>query len=416
MILKPMVRNNICINAHPAGCAAEVARQIRYARQGRDPASAAGPVNVLVIGCSTGYGLASRIVAAFGYGAKTYGVSFEKAATETRVGTAGWYNNRAFDEASTLAGIESLTFDGDAFGKPIKDDVVRRASEAGIRFDLVIYSLASPVRVDPETGVMYKSVIKPLYRPYRGRSVDMFAGTITEAEIPEATEQEAIETVKVMGGEDWKLWIQALAAGNVLASRTVTMAYSYIGPALSWPIYHDGTIGKAKAHLEKTAMELNRDFGAHGLRAYVSVNKALVTRASAVIPIIPLYVSTLFRVMKERGIHEDCIAQADRLFRERLYTGGPLLLDETGRIRIDDLEMGAAVQAEVESRMLKVNEENLSELSDIEGFRSDFLKIHGFAVDGIDYSADCPCMGVPVSGFDPVVTVEGVREGVRGSE
>ncbi len=417
MILKPMVRNNICINAHPAGCAAEVARQIRFARKRKDLSSERrGPVNVLVIGCSTGYGLASRIVAAFGYGARTYGVSYEKEATETKVGTAGWYNNRAFDEAASIAGIDSFTFDGDAFSKGIKNEVVRRATESGLRFDLIIYSLASPVRVDPETGVMYKSVIKPLYRPYRGKSVDMFTGAISDAEISEATEAEAFETVKVMGGEDWQLWIEALAAGDVLASRATTIAYSYIGPALSWPIYHDGTIGKAKAHLEYTSAILNRDYGARGLHAYVSVNKALVTRASAVIPIIPLYVSTLFKVMKERGIHEDCIAQADRLFRERLYTGSSMILDDAGRIRIDDLEMGAAVQSEVESRMQKVREDNLFNLADIEGFRTDFLRIHGFSVDGIDYSADCPCLGVSISSFDPVGTVETVREGVRGKE
>ncbi len=418
MILKPMVRNNICINAHPAGCASEVASQIRYARSRRDPDTAqkhpSGPRTVLVIGCSTGYGLATRIVSAFGYGATTYGVSYEKAATESRVGTAGWYNNRAFDEAASIAGLDSFTFDGDAFSGGMKEEVVKRATEAGLQFDVVIYSLASPVRVDPETGIMYKSVIKPLYRPYRGKSVDMFTGAIAEAEIAEATEAEAFETVKVMGGEDWQLWIRALAEGGLLSSDAMTLAYSYIGPSLSWPIYHDGTIGKAKAHLEYSASVLNRDFGAHGLRAFVSVNKALVTRASAVIPIIPLYVSTLFKVMKERGIHEDCIAQADRLFRERLYTGSAMILDDAGRIRIDDLEMGTAVQAEVESRMLKVREENLFDLADIEGFRTDFLRIHGFAVDGIDYSADVPCSGVSISLFDPVGTEETVREGVRG--
>jgi enoyl-[acyl-carrier protein] reductase/trans-2-enoyl-CoA reductase (NAD+) len=307
-----------------------------------------------------------------------------------------------------------MTFDGDAFSGSMKAELVARARSENIRFDLVIYSLASPVRVDPQTGAMYKSVIKPLYKPYRGKSVDMFTGAISEAEIAEATEAESFETVKVMGGEDWQLWIEALARNGLLAPDATTLAYSYIGPALSWPIYHDGTIGKAKAHLEYTASLLNRDFGATGLRAFVSVNKALVTRASAVIPIIPLYVSTLFKVMKERGIHEDCIAQADRLFRTKLYAGSKMILDEAGRIRIDDLEMRSDVQREVESRMQKVKEDNLFDLADIEGFRTDFLRIHGFSVDGIDYSADVPSAGVCISRFDPVGTVETVQEGVRG--
>ncbi len=412
MILKPMIRNNICINAHPAGCAAETMRQIGFVQErGRSRKAAEKPVNVLVIGCSTGFGLASRIVAAFGYGANTFGVSYEKAPTDTRTGTPGWYNNKAFDEAVISAGIASRTFDGDAFSRTMKSEV-EAAGGQGVSFDLVIYSLASPVRVDPDTGEMYRSVIKPLHRPYRGTSVDIMNGTLSQAEIEPATPREAEETVKVMGGEDWALWIDTLAAAGLLSQGATTVAYSYIGPKLSWPIYHDGTIGQAKAHLETTAGMLRSRHAATGLRPFISVNKALVTRASAVIPVIPLYVSTLFRVMKERGIHEDCIGQIHRLFGERLYSGTPVPLDGSGRIRIDDLEMGKAVQTEVQDRMNRVNQSNLDELADLEGFRSDFLRVHGFGVEGIDYTAECPALGVSIAGFASGCTTDGATRKV----
>lgn len=399
MILKPMVRNNVCLNAHPVGCAAETERQIDYIK-GKAGAykRLAGPRAVLVIGCSTGYGLASRISAAFGFGAATVGVSFERQPSETKTGSPGWYDNKAFDAAALAAGLPSRSLDGDAFSKDMKARVVEAARELGLSFDLVVYSLASPVRVDPETGEAYRSVIKPLGGTYRGKNVDIFTSELSFAEVQGATEAEAVNTVKVMGGEDWELWLGALREAGVLAPGAATVAYSYIGPELSWPIYRDGTIGAAKAHLELSAKRLT-SLAPDGLKAYVSINKALVTRASAVIPVIPLYVSTLFKVMKERGIHEDCAAQIDRLFRDRLYRAGPgqpplpVPVDAEGRIRVDELEMGASVQAEVSSRLNRISPENIGELADVEGFRLDFLRIHGFEVEGVDYDAEVSPLG-----------------------
>ena len=288
-------------------------------------------------------------------------------------------------------GLPARTFDGDAFSKEMKASVVQAARDLSLKFDLVVYSLASPVRADPETGELYRSAIKPIGTPYRGRNVDVFTQELSYAEVQCATEAEVSQTVKVMGGEDWELWIAALRDAGVLAPEAVTVAYSYIGPELSWPIYRDGTIGAAKAHLEASAKRLCAS-ASDGLKAYISINKALVTRASSVIPISPLYVSTLFKVMKERGLHEDCVAQIDRLYRERLYKGGsgPVPVDAEGRIRLDELEMGASVQAEVSSRLAKINPENLPEFTDTEGFRLDFLRIHGFEVEGVDYDADVP--------------------------
>jgi enoyl-[acyl-carrier protein] reductase / trans-2-enoyl-CoA reductase (NAD+) len=388
MILKPMVRNNICLNAHPEGCARETERQIAYVKSRADQyARLKGPKAVLVLGCSTGYGLASRIAAAFGFRAPTVGVSFERSPSDTKTGTPGWYDNRAFDAAAKAAGIASVSLDGDAFSKDMKARVVQAARDMGLKFDLVIYSLASPVRTDPETGELYKSVIKPIGGAYRGKNVDVFTGALSYAEVQPATEAEAAHTVKVMGGEDWELWLGALRDGGVLSSGAKTVAYSYIGPELSWPIYRDGTIGAAKSHLEASAKRIGAA-APDGLQAFVSINKALVTRASAVIPVIPLYVSILFKVMKERGIHEDCVAQMDRLFRERLYLNGKVPVDAEGRIRIDELEMGASVQAEVNARLARIAPENLGELADLPGFRSDFLRIHGFEVEGVDYEAD----------------------------
>jgi enoyl-[acyl-carrier protein] reductase/trans-2-enoyl-CoA reductase (NAD+) len=395
LIIKPMVRNNICLNAHPVGCAVETARQIEYIKA-KAPAyeRLAGPRAVLVVGCSTGYGLASRIAAAFGFGSATVGVSYERSPSENSTGTPGWYDNRAFDAAAAAAGIPSRSIDGDAFSKGVKASAVRAARELGLRFDLVVYSLASPVRPDPETGELYRSVIKPIGGAYRGRNVDVFTGEFSFVEVQPATEAEVAQTIKVMGGEDWELWMRALSDSGVLAPGATTVAYSYVGPELSWPIYRDGTIGAAKAHLEATAKRLAAS-ASDGLKAYVSINKALVTRASAVIPVIPLYISTLFKVMKDRGIHEGCIAQIDRLYRERLYKGpnGGLPLDPEGRIRIDELEMGASVQAEVSARMARIDPETLGELADIDGFRRDFLRVHGFEVEGVDYSADLRTTG-----------------------
>jgi len=400
MILKPMVRNNICMNAHPEGCRAEVRLQTervkvfcdRLTNVNKNGRGTPKPAHVLVIGCSTGYGLASRLVAAFGYGADTVGFSYEKEPTDAKPATPGWYFNQEFDALAAKTGLFAQTFsDIDAFSHAAKDKAIEIARNQGFQYDLVIYSLASPVRTDPETGTLYRSVIKPIGRQYAGRTLDVFTGKIAEATIPPATEEEVEQTIKVMGGEDWALWIDALDKANVLGQNAITLAYSYIGPPFSWPIYRDGTIGHAKLHLEKTAQTLNeRHRDTKGLRAFVSINKAVVTRASAVIPVIPLYISTLFKVMKERNIHEDCVDQMIRLFSERLYRKGDMQIpvDTEGRIRIDDLEMGNSVQTEVSARLARIDESNLYSLADPDGFKSDFLRAHGFEVPGVDYSQD----------------------------
>lgn len=406
MIVKPMIRSNICINAHPLGCAKEVEHQIAYvqsknAARGRKPGAPvsggthkAGPVKAaLVLGCSTGYGLASRITAAFGYGAATVGVSFEKEASETKSGTPGWYNNKAFDRASAKAGIPSITINGDAFSDAIRAQVIEAAKKLGVTFDVVIYSLASPVRTDPDTGVMYKSVLKPFGKPYSGMTVDPMSGKLSMMSAEPANEDEAAQTVKVMGGEDWARWMKQLTAAGVLSKGCTTVAYSYIGPTLSHAIYRDGTIGGAKKHLEKTARELDATLAKSiGGAAFVSINKGLVTRSSAVIPIIPLYLSVLFKVMKAKGTHEGCVEQIERLWAERLYAGAAVPVDADHLIRIDDLELDPAVQKEVDARLARVTEENLPELGDLTGYRHDFLAANGFDVAGIDYEADVPRM------------------------
>ena len=412
MIIKPMVWNNICLNSHPAGCAAAVMRQIEYTiahlaggKKPEDARADAGttiPRLVLVIGCSTGYGLASRIAAAFGYGAATVGISLEKPASETKPGTPGFYNNLAFDREAGRAGLVSLTLDGDAFSDAVKAraaEAIRKAAEqAGIppKVDLVIYSLASPVRTDPKTGTMYRSVIKPIGSGFSGKTVDMMSGNIITAGAEGASYEEIANTVKVMGGEDWELWMDALAKEDVLSARTRALAYTYIGPELSWAIYKNGTIGKAKEDLERAGRAINRKYAETGkiAGAWISVNKALVTRASAVIPIIPFYVSCLFKIMKEKGIHEGCIEQIVRLYKDRLYTSDAVKdpqkipTDSEGRIRIDDWEMREDVQTEKRARMEKATQESLDSLADIAGFRHDFLEAHGFDVEGIDYDAD----------------------------
>ena len=407
MIIKPMIRSNICINAHPIGCAKETERQINYAvaqKAKRNIKSVKeggkGPATVLVLGCSTGYGLASRIAAAFEYGADTIGVSFEKEGTESRGGTPGWYNNMAFDKAAKKEGLVSITMNADAFSHETRAAVIEEIKKLGKTVDLVVYSLASPVRVDPDTKEMYKSVIKPIGKVYSGVSVDMMTGKLSQASTEPATEEEIQNTVKVMGGADWALWMDALAKADVLSKGVRTVAYSYIGPELSHAIYRDGTIGAAKKDLEATALKLNEKLSSTlGGAAYVSENKGLVTRSSAVIPIISLYLSIMFKVMKEKGTHEGCIEQMERLFAERLYTGensaaGIPETDSEHRIRIDDWEMADDVQAEVVKRMEAATEENLRQIADMEGYKHDFLTINGFDVEGVDYNADVAKMNV----------------------
>ena len=412
MIIKPMVRNNICLNSHPAGCAAVVMRQIEYSRSRlaggknfhelKENRADGIPKLVLVIGCSTGYGLASRIAAAFGYGAATVGVSRERPASESKPGTPGYYNNIVFDREARASGMVSITHDGDAFSDEMKDQVAqairKAAKEAGIppRIDLIIYSLASPARTDPKTGITYKSAIKPIGKSFSGKTVDIMSGNITVAGAESATDEEIAGAVKVMGGEDWELWMDVLANEDLLSPQARTLAYTYIGPELSWAIYKNGTIGRAKEDLERASAAINKKYAAAGKisGSWVSVNKALVTRASAVIPIIPFYVSCLFKVMKEKGIHEGCIEQIVRLYKDRLYTAEALKdplktpVDSEGRIRIDDWEMREDVQKETSARMEKASQETLDKLADVAGFRHDFLEAHGFDVEGIDYEAD----------------------------
>jgi enoyl-[acyl-carrier protein] reductase/trans-2-enoyl-CoA reductase (NAD+) len=416
-----MIRNNICINSHPAGCAQSVRREIAYALKhlagGKDPAEAAkaaagaaaagGPRLALIIGCSTGYGLASRICAAFGYGAATVGVSFEKPAGASKPGTPGFYNNLTFDAEAAKAALPFKTLDGDAFSGEMKERAIAAlqdmAKAAGIpaEIDLIIYSLASPVRTDPRDGTLYRSVIKPIGQSYSGKTIDMMSGKIITASAEGAGPEEIAHTIKVMGGEDWELWIEALDQAGLLAAGVRTVAYTYIGPELSWAIYKNGTIGRAKEDLERAAGVINRRLRAYGGGAWVSVNKALVTRASAVIPIIPFYVSTLFKVMKERGLHEGCIEQMVRLYRDRLYAPGaaedPALVpvDGEGRIRLDDWEMREDVQRATLEQMDKVTEENVETVTDIAGFRHDFLEAHGFDVAGVDYERDIDPSTVP---------------------
>lgn len=407
MIIKPMIRSNMCLNSHPVGCAKETERQIEYVLAKKTERGiksvkegGLGPKLVLVLGCSTGYGLASRISAAFEYGADTIGVSFEKAPTETKGGTPGWYNNAAFDRAAEKAGLVSKTFSADAFSNETRKMIIDEVNALGKKIDLIVYSLASPVRSDPEkideaTGqhILYKSVIKPIGKTYAGLGIDILTNSLKESSAEPATEEEIENTVKVMGGDDWRLWIGQLKEAGVLAEGCRTVAYSYIGPSLSHAIYRDGTIGQAKKDLEAAAHDLNNELKTIGGSAYVSVNKGLVTRSSAVIPIISLYLSVLFKVMKAKGTHEGCIEQMERLFAERLYTGehngaGEVPVDGENRIRVDDLEMKDDVQAEVNEIMAKVNNDTIAELCDLDGYKHDFLATNGFDIDGVDYEKE----------------------------
>ena len=395
-VIKPMIRSNICINAHPIGCAKETENQINYvkaqkANRGTKTLADGGyaPNTVLVLGCSTGYGLASRITAAFEYGADTIGVSFEKEASQTKGGTPGWYNNLAFDKNAKAAGLKTVTFNADAFSDECRATVIQQIKDWGTKVDLVIYSLASPVRTDPDTKVLYKSVIKPIGEVYAGPSLDMMTGKIGHMEAQPAEGDDIPNTVKVMGGEDWERWIKQLSEAGVLTDDCRTLAYSYIGPSLSHAIYRDGTIGEAKKDLEARAKNIDAVLKAKGGAAYVSVNKALITRSSSVIPIITQYIGVLFKIMKAKGTHEGCIEQMERLFAERLYTADKkVAVDESGRIRMDDWEMDASVQAEVDKIMPKVTEETVKEFVDMDAIRHDFLAINGFDIAGVDYEKD----------------------------
>lgn len=384
MIIAPKTRGFICTTAHPDGCAAHVQEQIDYVRS--QPPLENAPKKVLVIGASTGYGLASRIVPAFGGGASTIGVFFEKPGTERKTASAGYYNSVAFEKAAAEAGLYARSFNGDAFSDEMKTTVIDAIREDLGEVDCVVYSLASPRRTDPRDGETYRSVLKPIGETYTQKNLNTDTGEVDEISIEPCSEEEIAATVKVMGGEDWILWIDALREAGVLADGFTTVAYSYIGPELTFPIYTNGTIGKAKEHLEASAREMNEKFGAGS--AHVSVNKALVTQASSAIPVVPLYISLLYRVMKEKTLHEGCIEQIQRLFAEHLTRSGGPELDARGRIRIDDREMRDDVQAEVAGAWEKVTTDNLSEISDFSGYKSEFLKLFGFGLEGVDYDKD----------------------------
>jgi enoyl-[acyl-carrier protein] reductase / trans-2-enoyl-CoA reductase (NAD+) len=394
MIIKPKFRGFICTTAHPVGCAKQVQNQIDYV-QSRPKID--GPKKVLVIGSSTGYGLASRIVAAFGCGADTIGVFFEKPSVKNRTATAGWYNTAAFEKEARKAGLVAESINGDAFSKEIKEHTIKKIkNRLGGKVDMVVYSLAAPRRVHPETGETFHSVLKPIGKPFTNKAVDFHSGHVSEMTIEPATEKEIYDTIQVMGGEDWQMWMDALKEADVLAEGVTTIAYSYIGPELTFPIYREGTVGKAKDHLEKTAHELDAKLKDLGGRAFVSVNKALVTQSSAAIPIVPLYISILYKVMKEKGLHEDCIMQMYRLFSERLYQGGEVPVDEKGRIRIDDLEMMPEVQQAVMEQWKLIDSATLEEISDIEGYRRDFFQLFGFETEGVDYDQEVdPAVNIP---------------------
>jgi enoyl-[acyl-carrier protein] reductase/trans-2-enoyl-CoA reductase (NAD+) len=383
MIVAPKIRGFICTTAHPDGCAKHVAEQIAVVKN-RGPI-ANGPKKVLVIGSSTGYGLASRIAAAFGSNAATIGVFFEKPGDPDKCGTAGWYNSAAFEQEANAAGLYAKSFNGDAFSDAMKAEVIAAIKADLGQVDCVIYSLASPRRTHPKTGEIFKSVLKPIGQSYTNKNLNTTNGVVDEVTIQPAENDDVAQTVAVMGGEDWEMWIDALLAENLVAPGTQTYAYSYIGPELTWPIYKNGTIGKAKEDLERVQRALDAKLAPLGGKAWVSVNKALVTQASSAIPVVPLYISLLYKVMKEQGTHEDCIEQMDRLFRERLTDPQP---DEVGRIRLDDWEMDPKVQEPVIANWQKVTTENLKELADLDGYQSSFLRLFGFGLDGVDYDAD----------------------------
>lgn len=395
MIIQPRVRGFICLTSHPEGTAQHVKEQIEYVKSKGEIKD--GPKKVLVVGASTGFGLASRITAAFGSQAATIGVFFEKPAAPGKPGTAGWYNSAAFEKEAHAAGLYAKSINGDAFSDDIKKQTIELIKEDLGQVDLIIYSLASPRRTHPKTGVAHSSVLKPIAQSFTDKTVDFHSGVVSDISIqPIENEEDIANTIAVMGGEDWKFWIQDLKEAGVLAEGVKTVAYSYIGPELTYPIYRNGTIGRAKDDLEATVPVLNELLSDLAGVSYVSVNKALVTQSSSAIPVVPLYISLLYKVMKEKGIHEGTIEQIQRLFSERLYNGVTPALDEKGRIRVDDLEMRADVQAEVAALWKQISTENLSELSDIEGYRNDFFNLFGFNFDTVNYESDADEMvGVP---------------------
>jgi enoyl-[acyl-carrier protein] reductase/trans-2-enoyl-CoA reductase (NAD+) len=386
MIIQPRIRGFVCVTAHPEGCAANVREQIATVRTKGTIKN--GPKKVLIIGASTGYGLATRIAAAFGCGAKTIGVAFERPGTAEKCASAGWYNTAAFHREARKAGIDAWSLNGDAFSTAMKDQVIALAKEKlGGKFDLVIYSLASPRRTDPQ-GKMWKSCLKPIGKVFEAKHLDTDKHLVTNIHIDPATPEEIEGTVKVMGGEDFELWVDALDKAGLIADKADLIAYDYIGTAVTYPIYHEGTIGMAKKDMYATTQRLQKRLASRGVRAFLSVNKAVVTQASSAIPAVPLYISILFKIMKEKGIHEGCIEQMDRLFREKLYSGKPIPFDDEGRVRMDDWEMRPEIQAAATKLWNDITTETLRTASDYNDYEAEFLRLFGFGMKGVDYAAD----------------------------
>jgi enoyl-[acyl-carrier protein] reductase/trans-2-enoyl-CoA reductase (NAD+) len=385
MIIEPRMRGFICLTAHPDGCAQNVKNQIAFVKS---KGKIDGAKKVLVIGASTGFGLASRITSAFGSGAGTIGVFFEKPPSEGKTATPGWYNSAAFETEAQNAGLYAKSINGDAFSNEIKQQTIELIKADLGQVDMVIYSLASPVRMHPTTGILHRSVLKPIGQTFSNKTVDFHTGVVSQVTIEPANQEDIDNTVVVMGGEDWAMWIDALKSAGVLANGATTIAYSYIGPEVTEAVYRKGTIGRAKDDLEATAFKIRDSLKSINGKAYVSVNKALVTQASSAIPVIPLYISLLYKIMKAEGIHEGCIEQIQRLFEQRLYTGKEIPTDEKGRIRIDDWEMRDDVQERIKTLWEKATSENLTEIGDLAGYKQDFLNLFGFGFEGVDYTAE----------------------------
>jgi len=385
MIIEPRMRGFICLTAHPAGCEQSVKNQIEYVKS---KGAIDGAKKVLVIGASTGFGLASRISSAFGSDAATIGVFFEKPPVAGKTASPGWYNSAAFEKEAHKAGLYAKSINGDAFSNEVKRETLDLIKTDLGQVDLIIYSLASPVRTNPNTGITHRSVLKPIGSTFTNKTVDFHTGKVSEVSIEPCSGDDIENTIAVMGGEDWAMWIDALKAENLLAPGATTVAYSYIGPSVTEAVYRKGTIGRAKDHLEATAFEISDSLADINGKAYVSVNKALVTQASSAIPVIPLYISLLYKIMKAEGVHEGCIEQIQRLYQQRLFTEGEVPVDEKGRIRIDDWEMRKDIQAQVAQLWEQATTENLAEIGDLEGYRKDFYNLFGFDFAGVDYKAE----------------------------
>ena len=384
-IITPRIRGFICTNAHPAGCAKNVEQQFQYVQKHKPQPEL--KINALIIGSSTGYGLSSRIACATAFQAQTLGVFFERLPEGNKIGSAGFYNSAAFHKQTKTMGLWAKSINGDAFSDEIKRQALEIIKNEMGKLDLVVYSLASPRRTHPKTGEVHNSILKPIGQPFTSKTIDLSSEKVMDITLQPATDKEIVDTIAVMGGEDWQMWMDILMEQNLLNSGIHTVAYSYIGPEVTWPIYRSGTIGKAKAHLELTAHKLNQVLqNKLGGNARVSVNKALVTQASAAIPVVPLYISILYRIMKDKKIHEGCIEQMTRLFLNHIGPHRQPVLDHETRIRLDDLEMREDVQSEIAKLWQQVNTDNLKQISDFDGYKHEFRNLFGFDVEGIDYN------------------------------